>query len=57
MTKNTTPLDLLRYLYHETSTVQNEQIAGHVAECDKLSDEFDNFVDVKKELDKFKFTP
>lgn len=57
MTKNTTPLDLLKFLYHETNTVQNEQIVGDVIECNKLSDEFDNYVDVKKELDKIKFSP
>ena len=57
MTKNTTSLDLLRYLYHETNTVENEGIAMDVLANKKLADEFDDFVEVKRHLDTLKMSP
>ena len=57
MTKNTTPLDLIRYLYKETSICESETIAIDVSNDKKLEAEFDDFVDMKSHLDQIKMSP
>jgi hypothetical protein len=57
MTKTFTPNDVLRYLYKETSPVENVEIEEALLVSSELLDQYVQLTSIKEQLDKVRKSP
>lgn len=57
MTKTFTPNDVLRYLYKETSSVENVEIEEALLVSSELLDQYVQLTSIKEQLDKVRKSP
>ena len=57
MTKTFTPNDVLRYLYKETSSIENSELEQALIVRGELLDQYAQLTSIKEQLDKVRITP
>ncbi len=57
MTKTFTPNDVLRYLYKETSSIENTELEQALIVRGELLDQYAQLTSIKEQLDKVRITP
>ena len=57
MTKTFTPNDVLRYLYKETSSLENSELEQALIVRGELLDQYAQLTSIKEQLDKVRITP
>jgi hypothetical protein len=57
MTKTFTRNDLIRYIYHETTEREQEEIKQELLVNNKLFEEYKDLAEVSMELDSFELRP